>query len=314
LVLSAILSLRGALFVAMFGILLLLGQVLWILETLAFVLLFVGAVRLAWRAMAMVNDELEFPEVAIDDTVVNVFIFSLLFIGLPLGLISLSLQPGVIPPGVGVPIALALLAYAPIALVLMLKRNAISGVLDVGTALKAVRHDPGGYLFLTVLVLGSFGLTLLLSSVWQASRFPAAVVAYIIVVPLLGLTVPLAFGLCGLYVRSKARLLQVACDEEDWTRAVPVSAPDEPPPAPQPPATPISLPPVAPPAADAIPVVAGQLLSAPDEPPLVQGVLEPAPPTAQQSATAPDSRSAGPTDAAPAAGAATRGGRGKERA
>jgi len=332
LVFNSILSMRGVLFVIMFGICLLLGQLLWIMQTLAYVLLFVGAVRLAWRAMSITGGELEFPEVAVDDTVVNVFVFSFIFIGVPLALLGLSIGQGPVPAGAGVPISLLLLAYAPLALVLMLKSNSVVGMLDLPTAIRVIRHDPGGYFFIGLMVLGSFGLTFLLTTIWDAARFPASIAAYLLVVPGLGFTVPFAFGLCGLYVRSKARLFQVACDEEEWTRAPivaaagapgtsaapttgPAAAPISVPPIAQAPIAPqqvapppvaqqpLAPPPVSGPALGAIPLVAGQLLSDQDEPPLVQGVLEVAPPTATSPSSPPLGATAAPPGVAAPAGA-----------
>jgi hypothetical protein len=153
------------------------------------------------------------------------------------------------------------------ALLLYLRSNTAAGMFSLPAAIGLVTTDPRGSAFLSALVLVALGVRFALHAMTAGLGLVAALAMGFVLAPVEAALVLLAFGLCGLFVRSKARLLRVACDEDDWEPGV-LLQDHVPPPAarPAPPSQPIALSPVVGEDGqalllDEIPAVTGQLLA-----------------------------------------------------
>jgi hypothetical protein len=120
---------------------------------------------------------------------------------------------GVSLGGVGLmALALLLLLWAPMALVVYLRSGSTFGLFWLPAGIGIGRRDPRGYASLAVLVIGSIGAQVAANALIGALPFfiaPPIVAAKAVVVLL-------TWGLCGLYIRSNARLLNFPVDEDDW--------------------------------------------------------------------------------------------------
>jgi hypothetical protein len=123
-------------------------------------------------------------------------------------------------------VAFLLFAFAPIALVLYLRTGTTWALFLVPQGVSAISADPKGYLALCLLVWPAFVAQLGLDALTSALPFyldPIAVVPRTF-------AVLLVWGLCGLYVRSRAREFDMPIDDEDWAvqpRSSPAPASNE---------------------------------------------------------------------------------------
>ena len=303
--LRAFVSLRGALFLAVFAVLAAIP--IWYAQRFAMLLLYVGALKLAMRAMHVKDDEIEFPEIDIGELLdfsafVPVFVYVLLFVFVPsvaFG-IAFSSEPDEPTPahaearfveeapafegaeepspfddemgeasdepsdepsigseqqadvanvpdlpsgkreaeasggvrGVALLVGLLALWFAPMALVLYLKAGTTWAMFAVPTGVQLMLTDKKGYLSLV-------GLWAAAGAAYVGIHELLASIPFVVALPLTamqGALVLTIYGLCGLYVRSRARGLGVPVDDDDW-QLIPrrlAPSPEQAPPRPRP--------------------------------------------------------------------------------
>lgn len=109
-------------------------------------------------------------------------------------------------------LGLLLFLWAPMAIVLFLRNPATSTMFHLHAGAATLANDPLGYLVLSLFVLPSI-----------AARFGADVLTAIGpfwmtpgILWIKGALVMFAWGLCGLYVRQRARAFDLPVDDADW--------------------------------------------------------------------------------------------------
>lgn len=329
---SAIFSFPGILFMVVYAVLAAMPLPIYG-KALVSLLLFMGAVKMAYRAMSTEHGRIAFPSLdpreLAESSLVPVVVFSLVFMLLPAFLLHLALNPDTdrdvmrdraeytVPAVRGSHVkvgnpqdssaemveetrdkpteqhpqplkkksllrrmdkvswaallgALALLLYSAMALVLFLRDNSTWSMFRVDVGLNVIGRDVGGYLVLA-------GMVVALNAVRFFTDLEPLHRSILLSIPVNAVKAVLtlvAYGVCGLYARQKARLLDVPCDDDDW---IPMA---EGPPSQNTDPEPIRPAPVAPRQKGVAPPGRDPLPSHPaptpapeeDEPPLVKGV------------------------------------------
>ncbi|MFH1809085.1 MAG: hypothetical protein ABIJ09_10095 [Pseudomonadota bacterium] len=280
---DAIRSTKGIMFLVLYAVFVGLATMIG-RPYLAALLLYAGAVRLAWRSMNMQGNSIEFPELSAQDlfngsVMFGVAVFTVSFVVAPLVLLQLAFAGVAVSIPVAIAVAVLFFAYAPMALLLFLRSSSAAGMLALPAAIGLVSADPRGYGFLAILVLSSLGIRLALGALVGMFGLVGRLGFSVLLAPVEATFVLVAFGLCGLFVRSHARSLQVPCDEDDWEPLGPPAVETATPAPPAPPSQPVALSPVVGAdgqslLADDIPAVTGELVSGP---PLTPGAVTPEP-------------------------------------
>lgn len=223
---SSIFSSKGILFLVLYpfvAALAALAAVAYIpwFQYVSLIFLYVGSTRLAWRAMSMRGNSIDFPQVSVDEMlsfhiVFPIVVFSMLFIKAPILLVGLGLVTKVIPLPAAALAAMLLLAYASMALVGFLRTNTVMGMFDFTQSVRLIKEDPRGYAFLSTVIFAAFGMRLIFNTVIVHMGLTSVVLLNFVLAPVEAVVVLFVFGMCGLYVRSKARSLDLPCDEDDW--------------------------------------------------------------------------------------------------
>jgi hypothetical protein len=106
-----------------------------------------------------------------------------------------------------------LLLYSAMALVLFLRSNSAGGMFALRAMWVMLRHDAGGYFALSALVVGINVLGVVAHSGAVSAKLGVALVLNLVN----AVSMLMVYGLCGLYVRQNARILNVPVDDDDWT-------------------------------------------------------------------------------------------------
>jgi hypothetical protein len=208
--LSAVFSLRGVMFAAVYA-----GLVLAPIpftNLIAYGLLCTAAVQLSWKAMLAKPYRVDFPEVGLDllelRWMLPVIVFSVVFLIAPTLLLGagIGMESDAVVAG-----AVALYAFGPLGLLGYLRHGTTFGFFTPGTAWTLFLRDPAGLLgvalaFLGV-IFGGIAIDTLLSTSLLGSAAGSAVWAIALLY---------AFGLCGLFLRKHSRALRLGLDDDEW--------------------------------------------------------------------------------------------------
>lgn len=115
-------------------------------------------------------------------------------------------------------LALLLLLYAPMALVMFLRTGTTWALFFVPQGIATIVSDVKAYAGLCAFAVPAFGSKILLDRVADALPF---YVEPFLLVPRNALIL-VAWGVCGLYVRQRARTFDMPVDEDDWVPHTPM--------------------------------------------------------------------------------------------
>lgn len=210
---ASLLSMRGVMFV---GAVALFASVPdWRARALASIMLTLGGIKLAMRAMK-VEREIEFPELSPEElfdfsAIIPAIAFSLTFLIAPWVLVLFGLDAEGVRRTLMLSGAAFLVAFAPMALVMYLRTGTSFALFLLPQGIAAIASDVKGYVGLCTLAVPALVGVVVLDSLPLPFYY-----APLLQLPRVTLVL-LAWGLCGLYVRSRAREYDVPCDDFDWT-------------------------------------------------------------------------------------------------
>lgn len=210
---AALLSMRGVMFIGAVAIFASVPD--WRARAIAAVMLTLGAIKLAMRAMKVERD-IEFPELSSDElfdfsAIIPAIAFSLTFLITPWVLVMFGLDADDTKQKAMLGGAAFLVAFAPMALVMYLRTGTAFALFFFPQGLAAIASDVKGYVGLCMFAVPALAGVVVLDSLSLPFYY-----APLVQLPRVALVL-LTWGFCGLYVRSRAREFDVPCDDFDWT-------------------------------------------------------------------------------------------------
>jgi hypothetical protein len=227
--LSSIFSGRGVAFLVVFAVIAGFAAFSGRLLILTSVLLFLAATKLAVKAMLVEKGRIEFPEVSPEElfdvgALLPIAIYVIVFVWGP-PLLGLTLvASGEVPAVVAGSVALVLFLYSPMALVLHLRTKSSWGFFAVFPGIRLIARSPRAYLSLIGLVGSAMIARYAIDAASAVSFSSLSLLLFVALHAAKAVAVLMAFGLCGLYIRDQARVLDFPCDDDDW---VPLAKPEE---------------------------------------------------------------------------------------